>query len=61
MEYMGLPEILQYTKLSIATIYRYMATKNFPVPTKIGGRIYQKKDTVDIWFNGQFIKGDNNE
>jgi|GEM_PF-4394891 len=39
-ETMSLVDLLKYTKLSIATVYRYMSSRAFPKPSKIGGKVY---------------------
>ena len=46
--WLSLPELLLYTKLSVSTVYRYIAVKGLPRPSKIAGRVYWNKELVDM-------------
>ena len=45
-----LPEVMDKTSFSRASIYRYVALKKFPQPVKLGVRaIAWRSDEVDVW------------
>tara|TARA_Y100000591_G_C21224283_1_gene401438 strand:+ start:297 stop:479 length:183 start_codon:yes stop_codon:yes gene_type:complete len=50
-EWMTMQDIIQYTKLSYATIMRYIMRGNLKV-SKQTGRILARKSKVDEWLNG---------
>lgn len=39
-ERLDLPNLLIFSGLSVSTVYKYMKTKDFPKPTKIGHRVF---------------------
>lgn len=59
-ELLDLPNLLLYSGLSVSTVYKYMKTKDFPKPTKIGHRVYWKEQNVLNWLTLQFRTGEYN-
>ena len=50
-EWMTMGEVVKYSKLSLATIRRYILRGNLKV-SKQTGRILVKRSKVDEWLNG---------
>jgi len=50
-EWMTMKDVIQYSKLSYATIIRYIRRGNLKV-SKQTGRILVRKSNIDKWLNG---------
>ena len=47
-----LPEVLEQTKLSKASVYRLVATNEFPCPIKLGERaVGWRASEIDAWLD----------
>lgn len=57
-EQLNVSELVLYIDRSIAAIYRDLK-KGFPAPSKIGNRVYWKKEEVDDYMLKLLNKGKN--
>ena len=59
MRLLTLKEVIKKTGLKKSTIYKFIKTKNFPPPIKLGRSSRWVEGEVDIWIKEQ-IEGGNN-
>lgn len=53
-----LPETVEHTRLSRATIYSFMKNGNFPKPIHLGKRSLWLQDEVDSWIEARIVERD---
>lgn len=45
--------VIDLTKLSRSTIYRYVFAGKFPMPSRYGGKFVWREETIHFWINQQ--------